>query len=167
MSQVLISLGSNSHHPGQQVRNALRMLKEKYGEVEMSSLYITEPVGGVPQDDFVNAAIKLEVFISAEELLDDLMDMELAAARNRKSEISKGPRTLDLDIILFDDRISKCPSLELPHPRFRERRFVLVPANEIAPDFRDPLSNKTIAHLLAECKDSHWVEPLEGDVVTL
>ena len=167
MTQALISVGSNCNHPRQQILKAFGVLKKRYQQVEMSSLYVTEPVGGVPQDDFVNAALRLKVSVSAEDFLADLLEMEIAAARNRETEISKGPRTLDLDIILFGDRISQDPSLELPHPRFRERRFVLEPANEIAPDLKDPLSNKTIAHLLADCEDTHWVERLAGDMVTL
>lgn len=104
------------------------------------------------QPAFLNAAVIGETDLSARQLLDALLVME--AARGRKRPFARAPRTLDLDLVLFGDQVVDEPGLTVPHPRFRERRFVLEPLAEIAPDLRDPASRKTIAELLAELRRS-------------
>jgi len=94
------------------------------------------------------------------------MDLEHQAHRNRDQEISNGPRSLDLDIILYGSEILSKPELEIPHPRFRDRRFVLEPMQEIASESIDPVSQKSISQLLDECTDMNWVREMEEELQT-
>jgi 2-amino-4-hydroxy-6-hydroxymethyldihydropteridine diphosphokinase len=166
MTQVLISIGSNKNIPQLQIETAFSKIDQRFDNVSMSSLYLTEPVGGIPQDSFLNAAIRLDTQLNAHELLQFLMDLEHQAHRNRAQEISNGPRSLDLDIILFGSDILSEADLEIPHPRFRDRRFVLEPMQEIAPESIDPISQKSISQLLEECTDMNWVKEMEEELQT-
>ncbi|MBC8376954.1 MAG: 2-amino-4-hydroxy-6-hydroxymethyldihydropteridine diphosphokinase [FCB group bacterium] len=166
MTQVLISIGSNKQNPQHQIETAFLRLNQRFDNVRMSSLYLTEPVGGIPQDSFINAAIRLDTQVSAHELLQFLMVLEHQAHRNRAQEISNGPRSLDLDIILFGDEILSESDLVIPHPRFRDRRFVLEPMQVIAPEVIDPVSQKSISQLLDECSDRNWVKEMEEEILT-
>ncbi|MBC8194091.1 MAG: 2-amino-4-hydroxy-6-hydroxymethyldihydropteridine diphosphokinase, partial [FCB group bacterium] len=139
--------------------------QERFKNAIMSPLYLTEPVGGIPQDAFINAAIKLDTQLNAHELLHILMDIEHQAHRNRDTDIPNGPRNLDLDIILFGDEILSESDLEIPHPRFRVRRFVLEPMCDIAPEVIDPVSKNSISQLLAACADNNWVKDLEVELL--
>jgi len=165
MTQVLVSIGSNKNNPQRQIELAFTRLQERFKNAIMSPLYLTEPVGGIPQDAFINAAIKLDTQLSAHELLHILMDLEHQAHRNRDTEIPNGPRNLDLDIILFGDEILSESDLEIPHPRFRARRFVLEPMCDIAPEVIDPVSKNSISQLLTACADNNWVKDLEVELL--
>jgi 2-amino-4-hydroxy-6-hydroxymethyldihydropteridine diphosphokinase len=165
MTQVLISIGSNKNNPQRQIEIAFTRIKDRFRNARMSPLYLTEPVGGIPQDAFINAAIQLDTKQSAPELLEFLMSLEHQAHRNRREDIPNGPRTLDLDIILFGDEKISEPDLHIPHPRFRERRFVLRPIHDIAPTAIDPVSKHTISELLDACLDTSWVKELEGELL--
>jgi 2-amino-4-hydroxy-6-hydroxymethyldihydropteridine diphosphokinase len=113
-----------------------------------SSLYRTEPVGIVEQPRFVNAVIALETELEPRRLLSELLAIELEYGRDRAAEIASGPRTLDLDILLFDEvRISE-PGLEIPHLRLAQRAFVLIPLCEIAAQASDPRTGETVTQLL-------------------
>ncbi|MBL7025381.1 MAG: 2-amino-4-hydroxy-6-hydroxymethyldihydropteridine diphosphokinase [Candidatus Marinimicrobia bacterium] len=165
MTQVLVSIGSNKNNPQRQIELAFTRLQERFKNAIMSPLYLTEPVGGIPQDAFINAAIKLDTQLNAHELLHILMDIEHQAHRNRDTDIPNGPRNLDLDIILFGDEILSESDLEIPHPRFRVRRFVLEPMCDIAPEVIDPVSKNSISQLLAACADNNWVKDLEVELL--
>lgn len=165
MTQVLISIGSNQNNPQRQIKTAFESIRSNYAEAQMSSLFLTQPVGGVSQEAFVNASIKFKTDSSAESLLAYLMSLEQKARRNRQEEIPNGPRNLDLDIILFGQSVSSDATLSIPHPRFRERRFVLVPSAEIAGEMRDPVSGESIDQLLKNCTDTYWVRSLDEEMI--
>jgi len=113
-----------------------------------SSLYLTEPVGFVEQPRFVNAVAALETDLAPRELLDGLLAIEQEFGRDRAAGFVNGPRTLDLDILLFGDLQVSEPGLEIPHPRLAERAFVLIPLDEIAPEVVVPGFEKSAAQLL-------------------
>ena len=118
-------------------------------EVEAVSEYlVTEPYGGVEQDEFLNGVLRLRTLLTPEELLDRLHELESEA--NRERLIHWGPRTLDLDILFYDNEIIDTPDLHVPHIDMQNRDFVLKPMDEIAPYYRHPVLNKTIHQLLDE-----------------
>jgi 2-amino-4-hydroxy-6-hydroxymethyldihydropteridine diphosphokinase len=116
----------------------------------VSSFYETAPVGYTDQPNFLNAAMLLETDLEPQELMTSLLAIERAMGRNRSTAPVKGPRIIDLDLVLMGDVILATPSLTLPHPAMAERRFVLEPLAEIAPELVDPRSGQTIARLLAK-----------------
>lgn len=113
-----------------------------------SSLYSTEPVGYADQPRFVNAAVALETDLPARELLDHLLRIEREFGRDRSAGIRNGPRTLDLDLLLFGDQAIHEPDLVVPHPRLAERAFVLVPLSEIASNQVDVTRHMRVGQLL-------------------
>ena len=115
-----------------------------------SSLYSTAPVGFADQPRFVNAVLALETRLTPRALLDALVGIEREFGRDRSAAIANGPRTLDLDILLFGDYILGEAELAIPHPRLAGRAFVLVPLHEIAPAAVDPRSGRTVTQLLHE-----------------
>lgn len=113
-----------------------------------SSLYSTAPVGVTDQPRFLNAALTLETALSPFELLGALLTLEQEFGRDRLSAVPDGPRTLDLDLVLYGDLVLHLSCLEVPHPRFAQRAFVLVPLNQIARNLRDPRTGRTVSELL-------------------
>lgn len=142
-----IALGSNLGDSRTILENALKILAQTPGIIlqDRSSWYQTAPVGP-PQPDYLNGCALLDVQLTPQELLETLLKIEAQFGRTRKERW--GPRTIDLDLLLFDDLILDIPNLQLPHPRMRERAFVLVPLAEIAPNWVEPVSGKAIAQLV-------------------
>ncbi|HEY6551784.1 MAG TPA: 2-amino-4-hydroxy-6-hydroxymethyldihydropteridine diphosphokinase, partial [Vicinamibacteria bacterium] len=123
--------------------------------VRRSALYSTEPVGGPPQEWVLNAVVAADTRLSPEALLSVCLEVE--ALQGRVRGVKNGPRTLDADILFYDDLRRHDSTLEIPHPRLHERRFVLVPLHEIAPALVHPTSGLTVAELLARCPDTSAV----------
>lgn len=148
MTKVYISFGSNMGDREQQIQNALALLEQLPETLvtNVSSLYETAPVGGVAQDDFLNGVAEVETQLTPIALLDELQDIERKLNRVRK--IHWGPRTIDLDIVLFGDEVITQERLKVPHPFMHERSFVLIPLNEIAPDAVHPVLNRKISELV-------------------
>jgi 2-amino-4-hydroxy-6-hydroxymethyldihydropteridine diphosphokinase len=159
---VYIALGSNvgdraawlAHAVEEMNRAGVRVLRQ-------SALYETEPVGGPPQDWFLNAVVEAETELPPLQLLDTLRGIEQKLGRQRS--IPSGPRTLDLDYLLDGESMVHTSALEVPHPRLAERRFVLQPLAELAPDLLHPILHKTISQLLASVKDSSQVRVWKPD----
>lgn len=135
---VFIGIGANLGDPAQQISAAVQELKQlpQTRFTVLSSLYRTAPVGGPDQPDYFNAAARLETTLDPQALLSGLLDIERALGRMRS--VPNAPRTLDLDLLLYGGMTIATPALTVPHPRMHERRFVLEPLLEIAPDCNIP-----------------------------
>jgi 2-amino-4-hydroxy-6-hydroxymethyldihydropteridine diphosphokinase len=153
MHTAYIGLGANlpstAGSPEATLAAAALRLESLGRLIARSSLYSTEPVGFADQPRFFNAAVALETELTPHALLNQLLSIEREFGRDRSASFRNGPRTLDLDILLFGDQIVSDPGLEIPHPRLTDRAFVLVPLAEIAPHALDPASHRTMGQLLS------------------
>ncbi len=147
MARVFLGIGSNIKKE-KNLRKCIALLKKKFSVKKISSVYETKPVGYENQDNFYNMVVEIETDLSPEKFLDVLMGIEKMLGRVRTKK--NFPRTIDLDILFYEDRIIESKNLVIPHPRLHERAFVLVPLNEIAPDFVHPVLKKRIGLLLDE-----------------
>lgn len=151
---IFLGLGSNIGDRAANLKDAIKLLG--FPIVAKSSLYETEPVDYLNQPWFLNQVLQCETSFHALKLLAECQKVESELGRTR--EISKGPRTIDIDLLFYNDEILKTPQLTIPHPAIPQRRFVLVPMNEIAPDFVHPDLNLTIRELLERCPDNSQVK---------
>jgi 2-amino-4-hydroxy-6-hydroxymethyldihydropteridine diphosphokinase len=152
METAYIALGANIPSPvgspRQTLDAAILRLAELGRVTAKSSYYETTPVGFADQPTFVNAAAALETDLPPQSLLDHLLEIERSLGRDRSLGIPNGPRTLDLDLLLYGDRILSTETLQLPHPRMLDRSFVLIPLAEIAPQHIHPQALKSMKQLL-------------------
>ncbi|GAB4381380.1 MAG: 2-amino-4-hydroxy-6-hydroxymethyldihydropteridine diphosphokinase [Elainellaceae cyanobacterium] len=144
-----IAMGSNLGDSYSILRSALAVISEtpNISLQAQSSIYRTVAVGP-PQPDYLNACIIISTALDPEALLDRLLEIEAQFGRVRHERW--GPRLLDLDLLLFDDLVVRLPQLTVPHPRMSERAFVLVPLNDVAPHWVEPISGKAIAELVQQ-----------------
>ena len=154
MITTYIGLGSNLADPVKQVKSAIRALHtlEKSKLTKVSSLYKSLPMGPTEQPDYINAVVCLETLLEPLQLLDALQAIESVQGRQRNTE-RWGPRTLDLDILLYGEKIISSDRLNVPHSGLHERSFVLYPLQEIAPALDLPELGR-ITELLAKCSSS-------------
>lgn len=151
--QAFVAVGSNLGDRGEYLRKGIEELMETEACVveQVSNIITTKPYGGVEQPDFLNGMVQIRTLLTPEELLDRLHEIEQNAKRERK--IHWGPRTLDLDIIFYDDWIVDTRELQIPHPDMQNRAFVLKPLAELAPYFRHPYLNQTVQQMLEALKE--------------
>jgi 2-amino-4-hydroxy-6-hydroxymethyldihydropteridine diphosphokinase len=159
MPDAYIALGSNLDDPARQLRAAAAALSALGEIAAASSLYETEPVGFRDQPAFLNAVLLLRTDLPPQALMRALLRIEQAQGRQRRQK--DGPRTLDLDILFYGGAVIDEPGLRIPHPRLHERRFVLAPLAEIAPDLLHPTLNKPIRQLAGKLEDPAAVTRLE------
>lgn len=160
MTTAYIGIGSNIGDRIGYIQQAHAMLNDAEGVkvLESSSLYETEPVGIKEQEWFINAVIKLETSLTPNELLDLCFNIESKLGRTRPPDEPKNsPRTLDLDILFYDDKIISDAQLQVPHPGIQNRAYALVPFLEIDADFVHPVLKKTILEMHEELEDPEEV----------
>ncbi len=154
MAQIVyLAAGSNIGDREGSLRRAFSQLGELCADLRFSSLYETRPLYVTDQPLFLNAAVEGSTALAPEALLDGLQRIEEALGRDRARERRMGPRTLDLDILLFGSQIFASPRLTVPHPRLTERAFALVPLLELSPGLRDPRTGRPFSEALARIGD--------------
>jgi len=146
VTRIYLSLGSNLGERESYLRAALDRFPPVIRVLRASRLYETAPIEFTAQPWFLNQVIEAETALSPAELLSRTAAIESDLGRTR--EISKGPRTLDIDILLYNDAVVHTATLEIPHPRMTERRFVLAPLADLAPDLRHPVTALTVRQML-------------------
>lgn len=160
MQRVLLGLGSNLGDRLANLRSAVDGMAE-FLEIEaVSPVYETAPMYDTDQGAYLNMAVTGLTDLEPRPLLDALKALERRIGRVRSRRY--GPRSIDLDIVFFADRIVREPGLEIPHPRLAERAFVLAPAADIAPDWRHPESGRTVADHLGELGAVEGIDRFEG-----
>lgn len=149
---AVIALGSNIGDSRKYIENAVEQFEnsEYVKNIKVSELIVTKPYGYTEQDDFLNGAMICKTVLSPQSLLDFMHTIENSADRRR--EIHWGPRTLDLDLIFYDDAVIDTPDLTVPHIDMQNRAFVLEPLNSISPYYRHPVLNLTVAQLFEKLK---------------
>jgi len=161
LKSVYLSLGSNLGDRAGQIEQALTLLAEAGVEVRRrSAFYETEPVGTTAQRWFVNCLVEVETELMPLALLRTLKRVERQLGRSPASGTGPAARRIDIDIIAYGNHVVRLPELTIPHLRLTERRFVLEPLRELAPDWRHPLTRQTAAEMLAELTDRSAVRRL-------
>jgi len=183
MRNIFLLLGSNRGDRVNMLEQAVSMIAEKCGQVSLSSsFYESEPWGFKDNTPFINQVIEIDSGLPPEELLAKLLEIEETLGRkrvdSRQSAVCNNPpspishlpslnsqfvpRTIDLDILFYGNKLVFTEKLMIPHPRLHERRFTLEPLNEIAPGFQHPVLKKSISQLLCECNDPGEVKKYKG-----
>jgi 2-amino-4-hydroxy-6-hydroxymethyldihydropteridine diphosphokinase len=156
---LALALGGNQGPVEQTLRLALRQLRASLGPVETASLYRTRAVSPIPQPDYLNTAALARTALPPEAVLALAKALERAAGRRRGARF--GPRPLDIDLLFYADLRADAAEMTLPHPRLRERRFVLEPLAEIAPDLPVPPDGVPVRELLARLDAEPGAERVE------
>ena len=153
MNKVYLLIGGNMGNRMANLVQAIHLINEEIGTIQLvSSIYETAAWGKTDQPDFLNQAIFLNATLDADSIMNKLLDIEIKMGRKR--DIPMGPRTIDLDIIYYNNDVISNKLITIPHPKLADRRFVLMPLAEIAPNYIHPILNKSNDALLKECGDS-------------
>ena len=159
MNQAYLLLGSNIGDRAAWLRRAVGEINKRFGIIRLySPVYETAAWGNEDQPPFLNQAVRLETPLAASDLLAGLQQIEKEMAGRRRKE-KWGARKLDIDILFYNMDVLKEPGLTIPHPHLQDRRFALMPLNDIAPECYHPVLNKTVAEMLAACTDPLEVKP--------
>ncbi len=159
MNTIFLLLGSNLGDRNQFLQQAIQHLQIEIGPVmQTSAVYETQSWGKTDSPDCLNQVIQLQTELSAQQVLQKILNIELVIGRVRDEKW--GPRTIDIDILFYNSLLVNEPDLQIPHPELHKRRFTLAPLAEIAPDFIHPVFNKSILQLKNELKDSLIVKKL-------
>lgn len=160
---VYIGFGGNMGDVASSITAARQALDGLFrvNEISHSSLYISKPHGGVEQDDFINAVSAYETSLSPMQLLKEMLTIENSLGRTR--DMRWGPRTIDLDLLLYGDKVLETEAVTVPHPRLQDREFVLYPLHEIAPDLIVPERGSLI--VLMRCCSHNDIEKIEEQEV--
>jgi 2-amino-4-hydroxy-6-hydroxymethyldihydropteridine diphosphokinase len=154
MNVAYLCLGGNLGDRAASLKTAIDEINKKVGEVDaISHTYETEAWGVINQQAYLNVCLELKTKLNPEELIENLLNIESDLGRKRDVYHTYEPRTIDLDILFFNDEMIDLNHLVIPHPRLHLRKFVLIPLNDIAPNHVHPVFQKTIVELLNECQD--------------
>jgi 2-amino-4-hydroxy-6-hydroxymethyldihydropteridine diphosphokinase len=152
MNQAYLLTGGNEGNRLSHLLQAITNIEKYCGEITaQSSLYESAAWGNTDQPDFLNQTLSLQTRLTGQNLMQTILDIEERMGRKRAQQY--GPRTIDIDILFFNDEIINAPSLVIPHPQIQNRRFTLVPMDELAPGLIHPVLHKSIHQLLQECTD--------------
>jgi 2-amino-4-hydroxy-6-hydroxymethyldihydropteridine diphosphokinase len=152
MNKVYLLLGSNQQNPQKQLMLAKKLIAKKIGHIKRKSvIYQTAAWGNTKQPDFLNQVIIVETVLTAQQTMQTILAIEKKMGRQRT--IKNAPRIIDIDILFCNKEIINEPQLIVPHPQLQNRRFVLVPLNELSPNLKHPVIKKTIHKLFIHCPD--------------
>ncbi len=154
--EVFLGMGANLGEPLRQLTRAIRGLEAVLEGIVLSSVYRSAPVGYQEQPDFYNLVCRGQTTLPPRGLLEALVEIERALGRVRT--LRNAPRLIDLDILFYGDQVIDTPALTIPHPRLHQRAFVLLPLQEIAPEWRHPVLGKTPGELLADAGPLERIE---------
>jgi len=164
MSFVYLSLGTNLGERKLNLKSAIKEIGALGSIDQISSIYETEPWGFSSENKFLNMVIEIQTNIPASQLINECLNIEAILGRTRGSALGYESRIIDIDILFFGNEVVKSDELTIPHPHIQDRRFILKPLSEIAPNFLHPFLGKTISELLLICSDQCSVQKI-GKIV--
>ena len=159
MNVAYLCLGGNLGDRESSIKAAISKIQEVAGDISaISRIYETEAWGVTNQSAYLNCCVELKTTLTPEELIGCLLKIEHDMGRERNLYHTYEPRTIDIDILFYNDLVSELNHLTVPHPRLHLRKFVLIPLNDIASEFKHPVFGKTVRDLLLECSDTSEVK---------